>query len=85
MHLQPVFANAPAMSTGVSERLFNTGLCLPSGSNLTSEDLSRVVEHIRKKLEMNQVNIDLIAGARPNFMKIAPIIRALQEAEKNGK
>ncbi|HAE14056.1 MAG: UDP-N-acetylglucosamine 2-epimerase (non-hydrolyzing) [Chitinophagales bacterium] len=33
---------------------------------------------------MNQVNIDLIAGARPNFMKIAPIIRALQEAEKNG-
>lgn len=48
MHLQPVFANAPAMSTGVSERLFNTGLCLPSGSNLTSEDLSRVVEHIRK-------------------------------------
>jgi len=42
MHLQPVFTGAPAYVNGNSERLFNTGLCLPSGSNLTRADLERV-------------------------------------------
>ena len=31
------------------------------------------------------MNITLIAGARPNFMKIAPLIHAIQKAEKEGK
>jgi dTDP-4-amino-4,6-dideoxygalactose transaminase len=35
MHLQPVFKDAPYFVNGVSEKLFNSGLCLPSGSNLT--------------------------------------------------
>lgn len=47
MHLQPVFANAPFYGNGTSERLFDQGLCLPSGSNLTQEDLDRVVQQIK--------------------------------------
>lgn len=43
MHLQPVFKGAPFYGEGVSERLFDKGLCLPSGSNLTEQDLQRVV------------------------------------------
>ena len=46
MHLQPVFKDAPAYTSGVSEDLFDRGLCLPSGSNLTSEDLESVAENI---------------------------------------
>lgn len=48
MHLQPVFAGAPAYSAGVSERLFETGLCLPSGSNLPESDRDLVIASIRK-------------------------------------
>ncbi len=46
MHLQPVFAVNPYYGTGVSEDLFENGLCLPSGSNLSDEDLDRVVKDI---------------------------------------
>jgi dTDP-4-amino-4,6-dideoxygalactose transaminase len=42
MHLQPVFAGYPAYLNGVSERLFNYGLCLPSGSNLSDEEKERI-------------------------------------------
>src|SRR5690606_16532326 len=47
MHQQPVFAQYPAYVNGVSEKLFKDGLCLPSGSNLTHEDLERVVAGVR--------------------------------------
>jgi dTDP-4-amino-4,6-dideoxygalactose transaminase len=47
MHMQPIFADAPFYGDGTSERLFNHGLCLPSGSNLSTDDLERVVHHIR--------------------------------------
>ncbi len=42
MHLQPVFSSYPSYVNGVSEDLFNRGLCFPSGSNLTLDDLGRV-------------------------------------------
>lgn len=42
MHLQPVFENVPRYTNGVSESLFERGLCLPSGSNLTDVDLQRI-------------------------------------------
>lgn len=42
MHLQPVFADCPYYGKTVSEQLFQNGLCLPSGSNLTDEDRSRI-------------------------------------------
>jgi len=47
MHLQPVFKDCPFSGNGVSEKLFNDGLCLPSGSNLTKEDLERVVKNVK--------------------------------------
>ena len=43
LHLQPVFAGLPIHGGAVSESLFERGLCLPSGSNLTAEDRERVV------------------------------------------
>lgn len=47
MHLQPVFAEAPFYGDGTAERLFEQGLCLPSGSNLTRQDLDRVISVIK--------------------------------------
>jgi pyridoxal phosphate-dependent aminotransferase EpsN len=43
MHLQPLFRGVPVVGGGVSERLFERGLCLPSGSALTDLELERVV------------------------------------------
>lgn len=50
MHLQPVFKEYPYYGNRVSESLFERGLCLPSGSNLTETDLHRVVGAIKKVL-----------------------------------
>ena len=47
MHLQPVFNTYQALTNGVSEDLFNRGLCLPSGSNMNDQDLNRVVDIIK--------------------------------------
>ncbi|MCE1173110.1 MAG: aminotransferase class I/II-fold pyridoxal phosphate-dependent enzyme [Propionibacteriales bacterium] len=47
MHLQPVFAGAPATVNGTSQRLFETGLSLPSGSALSESELDRVHSEIR--------------------------------------
>lgn len=48
MHLQPVFHGEKFFGAGVSERLFENGLCLPSGSDLSLEDINRVTEVIKK-------------------------------------
>ncbi|CAA9203651.1 Putative pyridoxal phosphate-dependent aminotransferase EpsN [Flavobacterium bizetiae] len=42
MHLQPLFENYPYYGLKISEKLFENGLCLPSGSNLTNEDKIRI-------------------------------------------
>ncbi len=42
MHMQPIFESAPRYVNGVSESLFEQGLCLPSGSNLTDSDMQRI-------------------------------------------
>ncbi|WP_295201065.1 aminotransferase class I/II-fold pyridoxal phosphate-dependent enzyme [uncultured Chryseobacterium sp.] len=47
MHLQPVFADAPYYGTHVAKDLFDNGLCLPSGSNLSDEDRSRIQSVIK--------------------------------------
>ena len=47
MHLQPVFKAFPVYLNGVSEALFEKGLCLPSGSNLSENDLNRIVKCIK--------------------------------------
>jgi len=51
MHLQPVFKDCPYYGNGTSEDLFDKGLCLPSSSNLTPEDKSRVVNTILSVLQ----------------------------------
>ncbi|MEN2415080.1 DegT/DnrJ/EryC1/StrS family aminotransferase [Flavobacterium mesophilum] len=42
MHLQPVFEKFPYYGQNVAEKLFQNGLCLPSGSNTTAEELNRI-------------------------------------------
>ncbi len=44
MHLQPIFAGYEVIGGSVAEELFEYGLCLPSGSNLRTDELERVVE-----------------------------------------
>lgn len=47
MHLQPIFSKYSSYLNGVSEDLFEKGLCLPSGSNLDKKDIYRVVDAIK--------------------------------------
>jgi pyridoxal phosphate-dependent aminotransferase EpsN len=47
MHLQPVFMDCRILGGSVSEDLFQRGLCLPSGTQMTEEDLERVTKVIR--------------------------------------
>ena len=42
MHLQPVFCNYPYYGNSIAETLFDSGLCLPSGCNLTEADFDRI-------------------------------------------
>lgn len=48
MHMQPVFADAPYYGTDIAEKLFDDGLCLPSGSNLTEEERERIASKIKE-------------------------------------
>lgn len=50
MHLQPVFNESISYSNGVSEDLFTKGLCLPSGSDLTLEQLKMITDIIKKSV-----------------------------------
>jgi len=47
MHLQPVFAECEMRGGEVSEKLFERGLCLPSGSNLSDDERAGVIQGIR--------------------------------------
>ncbi|KAA6340354.1 putative pyridoxal phosphate-dependent aminotransferase EpsN [termite gut metagenome] len=55
MHLQPIFDDYPYYGEKVSESLFEKGLCLPSGSLLTENDLGKVVEIIKNTIVTNQI------------------------------
>lgn len=52
MHLQPIFKDCASYTNGVSERLFEIGLCLPSGSNLEPSDLLKTTQLIEKNLKV---------------------------------
>ena len=52
MHLQPVFKNCKSYINGVSEDLFNRGLCLPSGTNMTKKDMTRIVKTVKELYEI---------------------------------
>ena len=64
MHLQPLFPAAPyfehAPGHDVSRQLFETGICLPSGSNLSTEQQDRVIAHLRLVLKKDEVNRALV-------------------------
>lgn len=47
MHLQPVYADAPAYTNGVSESLFKTGMCIPSGPYVSRDDAQRIVDAVK--------------------------------------
>jgi dTDP-4-amino-4,6-dideoxygalactose transaminase len=47
MHLQPIFESYPYYGNKISEELFENGLCLPSGSNLTKEEKNRIIAEIQ--------------------------------------
>ena len=52
MHLQPVFSGYKSYNNGTSEKLFNNGLCLPSGSNLKESDLRRIADIIKREFRI---------------------------------
>jgi pyridoxal phosphate-dependent aminotransferase EpsN len=49
LHLQPLFAGSPYYGRQVAEDLFRRGLCLPSGSALTTADLDRIIHVIKSQ------------------------------------
>ena len=50
MHMQPIYKDAPYYGTSIAEELFNTGLCLPSASSLTDDNINRVITALHKAL-----------------------------------
>ena len=54
MHMQPVFDKADYIGGAICEQLFEKGLCLPSGSNLTNEKLNSVCQIITRILSKNK-------------------------------
>jgi dTDP-4-amino-4,6-dideoxygalactose transaminase len=50
MHLQPVFADCPSVVDGTSEDLFSRGLCVPSSSALSDEEVAEVISVIAEEL-----------------------------------
>ena len=55
MHMQPVFEKCRHYSDGTSADLFDRGLCLPSGSSLTEEDLNRITKIIKGTVFANKI------------------------------
>jgi len=51
MHIQPIFKDCKSYTNGVSEDLFKRGLCLPSGTNMSEQELERIVKKIKELYE----------------------------------
>src|SRR5699024_1525886 len=51
MHRQPLYQDAPSYGAGLSDTLFQHGRCLPSGSSLTTRELSKIVSCIKASLK----------------------------------
>jgi dTDP-4-amino-4,6-dideoxygalactose transaminase len=50
MHKQPVYAQAPAYTNGVSEAIFKVGMCLPAGPYVSDDDVRYIVETIKEAI-----------------------------------
>lgn len=55
MHLQPIFKECPYYGGNLCERLFDEGLCLPSGSNLKESELSAVSNQVKRLFKKNRL------------------------------
>jgi pyridoxal phosphate-dependent aminotransferase EpsN len=70
LHLQPLFADCRTRGGAVAERLFKDGLCLPSGSSLTEEDLQRICTLVRRvhlrKAEFGEPSVFAPRDTRPS-------------------
>lgn len=53
MHLQPIYSECEFYETGVAQRLFEKGICLPSGSNMSIEDFHRIEAVLTKVLKVS--------------------------------
>ncbi len=51
MHLQPIFSSCKYFGSNNAEYLFKYGLCLPSGSNMTENDIARIITNIKRSFE----------------------------------
>jgi len=51
MHMQPLFSDALVIANGTSQKLFEQGVCLPSGSSMSDEDVIRVCDTIKKVIQ----------------------------------
>ncbi len=51
MHMQPLFSDALVVEDGTAQKLFEQGICLPSGSSMSDEDVYRVCDTIKKGLK----------------------------------
>ena len=51
MHLQPLYKSIPFYGSDISNTLFDQGLCLPSGSNMTNKDFNRIKAVLTKFLQ----------------------------------
>src|SRR5215510_15611880 len=65
MHLQPIFRNRRVRGGRVSEDLFERGLCLPSGSALSQEDLDKIAAVVRGQCRANSVRRRSHPGGLP--------------------
>ncbi len=63
MHMQPVYARFESVGGRVSESLFERGLCLPSGSSLTSDELERVVDAVHETVRREST--DFVPAGSP--------------------
>lgn len=52
MHMQPLYSGVPFYGSGVSEMLFEFGLCLPSGSNMTEGEREKVLFFLKRELHI---------------------------------
>ncbi len=51
MHMQPVFEKAQAFTNGTNQQIFEQGLCLPSGSGMKDEDITRVISGLKQCID----------------------------------
>jgi pyridoxal phosphate-dependent aminotransferase EpsN len=69
MHLQPVFAGFEHAGGEVAEDLFHRGLCLPSGSNMTTVDLDRVVDVVLGMLQRPDIRVASIERPEKRILR----------------